>query len=379
MTTTTRKIIYFLILLPLLNACHQHKKTDLFSLGMNEPIDSLINFDDSVYIGVETAEYPYSLLLSVEDAKNYRFGEQNLKDQRIYFLVNSEVLKTDSITRFGGAHIDMVPQRNGQMLKKVLTNYRADNEIYGVRIEMNSQKLKESILKEIELKHGQGIKNPNTDNGLYWKVEDESKFIFYAPDYGRLIIINYRNNSEKCYWDNMNGFIDFGGCDKEAYFKELLKNSTKPEDVDNKPVITINKDWNINDFKLGKTNEEEFLRSKYSKDFESLKDLNSAEMIYQDRYHDIYFFFNDLENQSHNRLKGYSLGDFRKTKISFENGLKPGMTMDDAIKLFDRNIIKNYEGLSISDYIELVHPPYKITLQFGDSQLFSGMYVTQDD
>ncbi|HSD09122.1 hypothetical protein [Flavobacterium sp.] len=367
----------------LIISCKGQDKTDLSKLKLNELIENVIDFNDEVLIGIETVEYPFCLLLEIENSGKYNFDGINLEGQNVIFQISSEKLKTDSITRFGGGHVDLQPLKNVKELNETLKKQDAENKIYGVRIEMKTQSLKTEILKKLEAKYGKGVKNPNTDNGLYWSIKKEHKFIFYAPDYERLIILNNINLSKTCYWDTFNGLIDFGGCNNEKYTQELVKNSTKPEDVKNKPILIIDKNWNINGLILGKTNEFDFVKSKINTKFEKMlaedSDLNLLEVIYRDEYHDLYFNFaskgKNAENQRDNILKSYSFQNFKKVEISFENGLKAGMKYEDVIKLFDKNDILNYADLKISNYIEIKNTPYKVTLYFDEEKLFSGIYV----
>jgi hypothetical protein len=377
------KKLLLLLTLPLIISCKGQDKTDLSKLNLNELIENVIDFNDEALIGIETVEYPFCLLLEIGNSEKYNFDGINLEGQNVIFQISSEKLKTDSITRFGGGHVDLQPLKNVKELKETLKKQNAENKIYGVRIEMKTQSLKTEILKKLQSKYGNGIKNPNTDNGLYWCIKNEHKFIFYAPDYERLIILNNINLSKTCYWDTVNGLIDFGGCDNEKYTQELLKNSTKPEDVKNKPIIRIDKNWDANGLTLGKTNEFDFVKSKTNKKLEKMltedANLNVLELMYRDQYHDFYFYFatkgKNAENQKENILKGYSIQNFKKVEISFENGLKADMKYEDVVKLFNKNDILNYGDLKISNYIEIKNTPYKVTLNFNKENLFSGMNV----
>lgn len=238
-----------------------NSQTDLMKLTLDEKIESIIDFNDKNLIGVETVEYPFCLFLEIDNSKKYNFGGIDLKEQTVYFQINSELLKTDSITKLGGAHIDLSPVKNKEELKIILKKYKSENHLYGFRIEMKTLDLKKEILKKIESKYGKGNKNINTDNGLYWNLKKENKYIFYSPDYDRLTILNNSNLSKTCYWDVFNGLIDFGGCNNESYTKELMGNTKKLKETKNKPVLTIDKDWNINEFILGKSNEAIFVES----------------------------------------------------------------------------------------------------------------------
>ncbi|MFI0430161.1 hypothetical protein [Mariniflexile sp. HMF6888] len=376
--------LLLLTILPFMISCNGKEKVDLSKLNLNEPIEKVINFNNDLLVGVETVEYPFCLLLEVKNSEKYSFEDIDLKGQKIIFQINSEKLKTDSIARFGGGHIDLIPIKNENELKNNLKIFNAENKIYGIRIEMKTPSLKSGILKKIELKYGKGSKNPNTDNGLYWNVKKENKYIFFAPDYDRLIVLNNTNLSKTCYWDTFNGLIDFGECDSEKYTQELVKNSIKPEDVKNKPIIKVDNNWSINGLILGKSNEEDFEKSETNKNFERMEEINGGtgdinQIIYQKDYYDFYFYLSankiNPENKKDNIIKGYAINNFKKVEISFENGLKAGMKFNDVVKLFDKKLIIDYEDLKFANYIEIKNMPYKVTLNFDENMLFSGMYV----
>ena len=383
MTNKIKKLLLLLAIYPIIVSCNSKEKIDLSKLTLNEPIDKLINFDDKLLIGIETVEYPFSLLIENEESKNYTFDGIDLKGQKIIFQINSETLKTDSITRFGGGHMDLVALKSTEDLNESLKKYKAENKIYGIRIGIESQKLKTEILKKLQSKYGKGIKNPNTENGLYWNVKNENKFIFFAPDYGRLIILDNTKLSKTCYWDTFNGLIDFGGCDNQKYIEELTKNRTKPEDIKNKPIIKINKNWNVNELITNKSTESDFVKSFSNKNFERMLTVDPDENIlalqYQNVYNDLYFYFETsdkkTDNPNKNILVGYNISDLNKIEVIFENGLKKGMKYEDVIKHFDKNQIINYEDLKFSNYIEIKNEPYKITLNFDSENKLSGLYT----
>lgn len=374
------------VIIALVSSCKKVEKVDLSSLKLNESIGPLYDKGDTVLIGVETMEYPYALILEVHSPGKYSYDGIDLAQNRVLFLINAESLKTDSITRFGGAHYDMAMLSEENTLSQNLTKYRADTTIYGVRIEMKSPALKSSILNKIESRYGKGTKNPNTDHGLYWDIKAENKLIFFAPDYDRLIILNNTHLSKTCYWDSFNGMIDLGGCDQDNYLQSLVKNATKPEDIKNKPRITIREDWGINGIIVGTSTEEDLEQSPLYSYFERMEEYDGAtaalkQIYYQDKYHDIYFFISasktDPKNHKENIIQGYSVTDFKKVDISFDGQLKPGIKWDDAIKLFDPKKILNYPDLKISNYLEIDHAPYKITLTFDENKQFSSMYFTK--
>ncbi len=377
------KKLSLLAVLPLVMCCRSQEKIDLANLNLNEPIEHISKFEDRLLVGVETIEYPFSLLLEVEKSQRYRFDGIDLAGQRIIFQINSETLKTDSITRLGGGHIDLKQAKTASELDETLKRYDADGKIYGVRIELKTQELKASILKKLEAKYGKGTKNPNTDHGLYWNLKPQNKFILYAPDYNRLIMLNNTNLSKTCYWDIMNGLIDFGGCNNEEYMADLLKNATRPEDVKDKPTLKIDNNWNINNFIVGKTTEEDFTKSPINNRFERITEFDGAtgktnEIYYQDTYHDFNLYFavskNDPENQKENTINGYAINDFRKVNISFENNLKPGLQFKEVLKLLDKLKI-TYHPVDFANYIEIKTVPYTVTLNFNEHMLLSGMFV----
>ena len=390
---TTKMIATLLLATTILTNCNTQEKIDLAKLNLNEPIETLIDYNDKISIGVETMEYPYCLFVEVTKSGKYNFEGIDLSKQKIFFQIGAEKLKTDNLTRYGGAHFDSQPLKDVNQLNKTLKEYDAENKIYGLRIEMNTPILKNEILKKLQEKYGKGNENQNTENGIYWSIPEENKFIFYAPDYDRLIILNNTNLSKSCYWDSYNGTIDFGNCNFEEYTKELTKNSTKPEDVEDKPVIKIDENWNINELILGKTTETDFENSGTNKTNKAIERMLEIELtnegksnvFYQDRYHDLFFYFEiagkDTENKMKNILKGYSILDFRKVEILFENGLKPGMKLEEATKLFDEKQIENYEDLmnfASINYIKIQNTPYSITLIFDSNNQFTNMYVIKD-
>lgn len=379
-----KKITILLAFLPFMISCRGQDKRDLSKLRLNESIESMVDFGDAKTIGVETVEYPYCLLIEVNDGKHYTFDGIDLTGQKVFFQIDSELLKTDSLTKQGGGHIDVEPFKDKAALDAILKKYKAANTFYGIRIEMKTGNLKKQLLAKLESKYGKGTKNPNTDNGLYWNVKKEQRFIFFAPDYDRLIVLNNTNLSKTCYWDIMNGTIDFGGCNMDAYTKELLKNTPSKKEVTDKPTVKIDKDWNLNKFVLGKTTEQDFISSSTNRNFERVMVINGStasdrEISYNNEDKTIYFYFSagqgNGKNATTNLLKGYNLQDFKRVAISFENGLRPGIPYKEAIRLFNKTDIKNYEDLKISNYIEIKNGNYTVTLNFDGDYLFSGIYI----
>lgn len=379
------KYLFHIIFSLLMISCHGQEKIDLSKLNLNEPIENVIDFKDKNALEINTVEYPFCFL--IEGEGNFTFDGIELKGQKVFFQINSERLKTDSITKFGGGHFDMQGFKDKAELVKILKDYKADPVIYGFRMEMKTPTLQKEILKKLEGKYGKGHKNPNTDHGLYWNLKKEEKFVFYAPDYDRLIVLNNSNLSKKCYWDSMNGLIDFGGCDNEVYTKDLMKNRTDPKDIKNKPILKVDKNWNINNLSLGISTEADFVKSATSKNFERVITWNPKgglqEVMRENKYNNFYFYFtagkNGEKDEKTNLLKGYSINDFEAVEISFENQLKKGMKGEDVLKVINKNDIIGDAGLKNSNYLEIKNSTYKINLIFDDNKLFSSMYVLKKE
>ncbi|MDC8103754.1 hypothetical protein MTQ00_04305 [Chryseobacterium sp. B21-037] len=381
------KYLYLVVCSLLIIACKGQGKTDLSTLRLNESIEDLIDFKNKNMVEVNTVEYPFCLFIEIDNSEKFTFDGIDLKGQKVFFQINSERLKTDSITKFGGGHFDMQGFKDKKELAAILKKQKADPTIYGFRIEMKTPALKKEILKKLESRYGKGIKNPNTDNGLYWNVKKDNRYIFYAPDYDRLIILNNTNLSKTCYWDAMNGLIDFGGCDNESYTKELTKNRTDSKDIKDKPVIKIDKSWNINGLALGTSTEADFVKSSLNKNFERITTVDSKgdlkELMQQNTYNNFHFYFtagkNGENDQKNNILKGYAINDFEAVEVSFGNQLKKGMKGEDVLKIIGKNDVVGDPGLKYSNYLEIKNPAYKINLIFDDNKLFSSMYVLKKE
>ena len=200
-------------------SCGGQVKTDLLKLKLIEPVETLISENNSTknFIGTESVEYPFAIL--VEDTNADKFTFSNISVERVYFLLSSKVNyhNVNSEGRFFKTKKQL--ENNLSELKK----QSVDSKIFGFRAVISDEKSKIKIRQLLTSKYGKGTKNPNTDNGLYWNIKSENKYIFFAPDYDRLIILNKTNLSKTCYWDNTNGMIDFGtgNCQAEDYFKEM--------------------------------------------------------------------------------------------------------------------------------------------------------------
>jgi len=212
-----------LIFAGLLSSCKNEKKIDLLKLSLNEPIESLINYNDKKNIGTDNMEYPFALLLETKDSTKYTFDGIELKEG-VMFQIHAKI-KIDSNST--GGQFSIQDFKDKPQLEKILKAYSAEPNIYGYRIKLKTEQSKKEIKDRLVKLYGEGTKNPNSkDNdyvgGLYWNLKKENKYIFFAPAYDRLIVLNSTKLSKTCYWDLANGTIDLGGCDPQKYQKELL-------------------------------------------------------------------------------------------------------------------------------------------------------------
>lgn len=216
--------LLLLIILPFIVSCNGQQKTDLAKLHLNEPVENLISETSRKSIGKDNIEYPFAIL--VEDTDTTKFTFSSIPVNRVYFLLAAKV-DNDSVSKFGGGHFEgRVFNTKQQLINNLneLKKQKINNEIFGFRAEVKDPKSKIAIQKLLTKMYGNGTKNPNTDNGFYWNVKKENRYVFFAPDYDRLIILDTKNLSKTCYWDSQNGMIDFGAgdCQVETYFKEIL-------------------------------------------------------------------------------------------------------------------------------------------------------------
>jgi hypothetical protein len=218
-----KNFLLLLAILPFIISCNGQEKTDLAKLNLNEPVENLISETSRKSIGKDNVEYPFAIL--VEDTDTTKFTFLNIPVNRVYFLLAAKV-NNDSVFKSGGGHFEgTIFKTKEQLLNNLseLKKHNINNEIFGFRAEIRDPKGKSEIKKLLTKMYGNGTKNPNTDNGLYWNVKKENRYIFFAPDYDRLIVLNNKKLSKTCYWDIQNGMIDFrtGNCQVETYFKEM--------------------------------------------------------------------------------------------------------------------------------------------------------------
>ena len=214
-----KKALLLLAILPFFMACNGQEKMDLLKLNLDEPVETLISENESTnkFIGTESVEYPFAILVGDADAN--KFSVSDIPVKKVYFLLSSKI-NNHNINSEG-----QIFKTKKQLINNLneLKKKNIDNRIFGFRAVITDEKSKSEIKKLLIVKYGKGTENPNNENGLFWNIKPENKYIFFAPDYDRLIILNNTNMSKTCYWDNMNGMIKLGNadCETETYFKEM--------------------------------------------------------------------------------------------------------------------------------------------------------------
>lgn len=106
---------------------------------------------------------------------------------------------------------------------------------------------------------------------------------------------------------------------------------------------------------------------------------STKEISYNNEDKTLYFYFSvgqgTGDDATTNVLTGYSLQDFKQVDVSFDNGLRPGISYQKAIDLFNKSDIMNVDDLKFSNYIEIKKGNHKVTLNFDEDYLFSGIYI----
>ncbi|ANF52223.1 hypothetical protein A0O34_17615 [Chryseobacterium glaciei] len=217
------KQLLLILVLPFITYCSKAEQTDLATLKLNEPVENLLSETSLKSIGTNSVEYPFAIL--AEDTDSTKFVFSNIPVDKVYFLLPAKV-NNDSVMKNGGGRFDGTFFKTKKQLEnnlKILEKQNISSEIFGFRAEIKGKKNQNGVKQLLIKKYGNGKKNPNTDNGLYWNVKNENKYIFFAPDYDRLIVVNSKNLSKTCYWDLQNGIINIGAekCDSDKYFKEM--------------------------------------------------------------------------------------------------------------------------------------------------------------
>nr|WP_314492582.1 hypothetical protein [uncultured Chryseobacterium sp.] len=217
------KQLLLILVLPFITYCSKAEQTDLAALKLNEPVENLLSETSLKSLGIDSVEYPFAIL--AEDTDSTKFVFSSIPVDKVYFVLSAKV-NNDSVMKNGGGSFDGTFFKTRKQLDnnlKILKKQNISSEIFGFRAEIKGEKNQNEVKLLLTKKYGNGTKNPNTDNGLYWNVKNENKYIFFAPDYDRLIILNSKNLSKTCYWDIQNGVINIGSekCDSDRYFKEM--------------------------------------------------------------------------------------------------------------------------------------------------------------
>lgn len=214
------KQLLLILVLPFIIYCSHTEQTDLSTLKLNEPVENLMSETSLKSIGTDSVEYPFALL--AEDTDSTKFVFSTIPVDKVYFLLSAKV-NNDSVMKNGGGRFDGTFFKTKKQLDnnlKILKKQNVSSEIFGFRAEIRGKKNQNEIKQLLIKMYGNGTKNPNTDHGLYWNIMNEDKYIFFAPDYDRLIILKSKNLSKTCYWDIQNGIINIGteNCDSDKYF-----------------------------------------------------------------------------------------------------------------------------------------------------------------
>lgn len=211
-----------LVITVLLCACKQKAPVDLAKLKFTEKASDIINFSDKYTGGVDNVNAPFTFALEATETSSFTFNGFKIDSADVIFQLPSDKVRKEAASQTGG-HFEIAPVKTRDGLKRLLTKYKADSVICGYRVNVKGQQAQEAIKKQLTALYGPGTKNPNTDHGLYWNLKPLHRYIFFSPDYDMLIVMDNTHLSKTCYWDSMNGTIDFGGCNIEEYKKDLFK------------------------------------------------------------------------------------------------------------------------------------------------------------
>lgn len=367
------KNLKLLFSLLLITSCSS--KIDLSKLSLTEEVASLISIDEKPKILIDNVEYPFAIFLEDINFKKYSFMGIPLKS-KIMFQIDAKVYDKDR-AKTGGGHFAFSTIKNNNELLSLLEKYKAKENIYGIRIFLEKKEIKNKIRKTLIKSYGEGTRNPNSENGLYWKLEN--KYIFFAPDYNRLTILNNSNLSGECYWDNMNGFLNFSNCNKEKYFKNLMSNHmVQKEDVKN-IKLNIDSNWNINKIYLNRSDITTFKNSStyHPKRFKSIFSEEDKQYIYPNINNTLFLYFtNQSDDVKKYLFNGYSINDLTNVNLHFENGLVSGMLKENVLKIFEKEQIENFNEINISNFLVLKNKKHEIKLIFNSDNEFSSLYVT---
>lgn len=217
------RLIFFILVSLSFVSCGTSEQIDLAELKLNESVRNLLSDTSLKSLGTDSVEYPFAIL--AEDTDSSRFVFSSIPVQKVYFLLPAKI-NNDEVSKNGGGHFESTIFSTKKQLEnnlKVLKEKSIPEIIFGFRAEILGQKNHDLVKQMLIKRYGQGTKNPNTDKGLYWNVKKEGRYIFFAPEYDRLIVLNSKNLSKTCYWDIQNGTLkmDIRPCDSDRYFRSL--------------------------------------------------------------------------------------------------------------------------------------------------------------
>lgn len=223
MTITKNRWISVALCGMLLLSCKEKERVDLAKLTFTEKAESIINFEDKYAGGINTVDAPLCFALQATRSSSFSFNGLKIDSANIIFQLRSDKIRKDTTIYQSGGSVDQEHVQNPAGLNKVLRRFQADSVIYAYRVGIRTKELQLAILKELVKLYGPGTKNAGTDHGLYWNLKSLHRFVFFAPDYRRLIVVDNTHLSKTCFWDSATGDIDFGGCDMAQYKANILK------------------------------------------------------------------------------------------------------------------------------------------------------------
>ena len=215
--------ISFALLCLLLFSCKEKVRVDLSKLTFTEKAENVINYDDKYFGGVNTIDAPLAFALQATRSSSFTFNGLKIDSAHITFLLRSDKIRKDTTLYQDGATADQEAVTNPADLQKLLKKFQADSVIYGYRLGIKTEALQSAVLKELIKLYGPGTKTHDTDHGLHWNLKAQHRFVFYAPDYRDLLVIDNTHLSKDCFWDPTTGNVDFGGCKIVEYKSNLLK------------------------------------------------------------------------------------------------------------------------------------------------------------
>lgn len=86
-----KKILLLFAILPFMSSCNGQEKMDLLKLNLNEPVEALVSENENTnkFIGTESVEYPFAILVGDADANKFSVSEIPVK--KVYFLLHSKI------------------------------------------------------------------------------------------------------------------------------------------------------------------------------------------------------------------------------------------------------------------------------------------------